>query len=357
MEKMAEDWPVVKKRWEAWWQGNLYDRPPLVVTAPLEGVSRQSDPEVDPPVDPETQYTDTGYIIRRELERTRTTYYGGDALPYLYSGWVTGNTLLFGCRPHFEKDTLWIEPAPVGADGYPVFDGWRDSPWWRWQQASTAAIAQASQGRYYMASRWGNHAGDTLEVLRGPQQFLLDFADNPGWVRWAVNTVSDVLIEVFGELRRLSSPDVIGLEGSMTDLGVWSPGKTEHFECDMSCSISDDHFRELILPPLVETMRTVDYSIYHLDGTNALHHLDTLLSIPELHAIQWWPSPGDMEIMQWIPVIEQIRSRGKSVYVQMTPEEVLPLLGETGPEGLCIQTGCRSESDARSLVDSVASLY
>ena len=51
MEKMAEDWPVVKKRWAAWWQGDLYDRPPLVVTAPLEGVSRQSGAAAAIPLD------------------------------------------------------------------------------------------------------------------------------------------------------------------------------------------------------------------------------------------------------------------------------------------------------------------
>jgi hypothetical protein len=209
-----------------------------------------------------------------------------------------------------------------------------------------------------MASRWGNHAGDTVEVVRGPERFLLDFALNPDWVRWAVRTVSDILIEVFAELRRLSSPDVVGVEGSMTDLLVWSPGKTEHFECDMSCAISDDAFRELILPPLIDTMRTVDYRIYHLDGTNALHHLDTLLAVPELHAIQWVPSPGDEEIMQWVPLIKRIQSRGKSVLVQVTPQEVRPLLREVRPEGLCMHVApLDTEGQARELVDQVSSLH
>ena len=38
IEEIVEDWPTVKKRWEAWWQREIRDRVPVQVTAPRDGI-------------------------------------------------------------------------------------------------------------------------------------------------------------------------------------------------------------------------------------------------------------------------------------------------------------------------------
>ena len=66
---IKEDWDDVKKRWEAWWNFDLYDRPLLMVTA------GKKDPVLSPELedfkyellDPERKYTDTGYMINKTL--------------------------------------------------------------------------------------------------------------------------------------------------------------------------------------------------------------------------------------------------------------------------------------------------
>ena len=353
IDQIVEDWPTIKKRWEAWWQCELYDRVLLQVTAPRQGVAPRPDPEVAL----ETQWTDVNYMIRRTLEGIRTTYYGGEALPMFSHSWSAGHALYFGCKPHFAKDTVWVDPAPVGKDGYPSFEGWRDSPWWRWMRDCTDAAARACKGRYFPRPMWGNHAGDNLALVRGPETLLMDIALNPEWVKWAMKTASDIQIEAFAEVRRLISPEVSGVEGSINYGRAWSPLQTLAFDCDVSCMVSNEAFRELFLPPLVETMHTVDHRIYHLDGPGAIHHLDALLALPELHAIQWVPGAGRRQIMQWVPLIRRIQSKGKGVQVFASPDEVEPLLREVKPEGLLINTRCETEGEARRLVDHVTSLY
>lgn len=215
----------------------------------------------------------------------------------------------------------------------------------------TAKFAQACKGRYFVLPFWGNHAGDTLAVVRGPQSFYMDIALNPGWVKSAVKIVSDIQIELYEELSKLMSPEITGVEGSLNYVGCWSPTKTLAFDCDISYSISPEAFKELFLPPLIETMHTVDHRIYHLDGAGALRHLNTLLDIPELHAIQWVPGAGDAGgIMQWIPLIRRIQSKGKGIVVYVGAEEVEPLLKQVKHEGLCIVTSCRAEKEARKLI-------
>ena len=100
----------------------------------------------------------------------------------------------------------------------------------------------------------------------------------------------------------------------------------------------------------------VDHRIYHLDGPGALHHLDALLALRELHAIQWVPGAGNEEIMQWIPLIKRIQKRGKSVQVVCEPEEVVPLIREVDRKGLCVWTRCRTEAMARDLLRQLSSL-
>jgi hypothetical protein len=353
IETIVEDWPQVKKRWEAWWQFGLYDRPLISVTTPKTGVVRQPPEEVTP----EVQWTDAHFMVRRELANVAATYYGGEALPAFRHLWSVGHALYFGCQPHFARDTVWVDRAPVGPNGYPSFEGWQESPWWAWMQEATKIAVQGSQGEYFIMPMWGNHAGDNLALVLDPQRLYLEIADNPAWVKWAIKQVSDSEIQAFERLWQLVDPQDVGIEGSFNYVSCWSPKRTLAFDCDVSCMVSSRTFRQIFLPPLLETMHTVDHRIYNLDGTVALHHLDLLLGLPELHAIQWVPGAGHDDIFQWIPLIQKIQSHGKSLAIYMAPEQVEAVLRQIRPEGIFIGTSCATESDAKALIERVAKMY
>jgi hypothetical protein len=293
-------------------------------------------------------------MIQRTLEVNRTTFFGGEALPVFNHNWSAGHTLYLGCQPHFAPDTVWVDPAPLAEDGYPRFDdSWRASPWWAWMLETTRRAAHASRGRYFMQSLWGNGAGDTLALVRGTQNLLFDVATHPAWVKSAVQRISDIQIESVGVIWEIMGPGKLGVAGSLNYVGCWSPGRTSGLDCDFSCMISPEAFKQLFLPPLIETMHTVDHRIYHLDGPGAIRHLDALLSLPDLHAIQWVPGAGQEAILQWVPLIQRVQKAGKSIAVQANPAEIGPLLQEVRPEGLFISTACRSEEEARSLLEQV----
>ena len=339
----------MKKRYKAWWANELYDRVLVQATAPRDKVK----PIPVEPSSPKVKWTDINYMIRKNLEGIRTTYYGGESLPLFSHNWSCGHELLLGCQPKFSWDTVWVDPVATVTE-HPELSFSRKNPWWKWMCHSTEAAAQASKGRYFIVPTWGNCAGDILASLRGTEQLLMDLELNPGWVRSAVKTVSDILIEIWEELWQIISPKVTGMEGSINDCGCWSPGKTLTLDCDFSYMISPKAFQNLFLPSLIEMMHTVDHRIYHLDG--ASQHLDTLLDIPELQAIEWVPGVGHEEIMQWVPLIKRVQSKGKSIQVFAKPEEIKPLLQEIQPEGLCVSTHCETEKDTRELLKSVARL-
>jgi len=355
-DAIKEDWETTKKRYTYWWANELYDRAVLLVTAPKAGVPPAA-AWPGGPVTVETPWTDADYMIWRLEERIRTTHFGGEAVPVFWHNWSVGHALLLGCEPKFAPNTIWTDPLPAGADGYPPIRFHREGRWWQWMREATLKAAQASRGPYFVMPFWGNNAGDNLSLVRGDMDLLVDIADNPGWVRQAAKQVSDILIESTNELWRLVDEKVTGVEGSANYCRIWSPGRTLGFDCDISCNVSPKQFEDLFLPPLIETMRTVDHRIYHLDGTVALHHLDVLLSVPEIHAIQWLPGAGhEATILDWVPLIRRIQRAGKAVQVFCGGREVAPLLNEVSARGLCICTGCGSEAEARELERLVAKL-
>ncbi len=355
IEEIIEDWDGVKQRFKAWWRQEIYDRPLLGVTAP-----RRQPGSVQPsPVIPgsqsaaevKAQWTDIDVMIRRQEQVLQHTFYGGEALPLFYHNWSAGQALYFGCTPHFTPDTVWVDPAPVDAQGYPILEGWEENPWWSWMQDCTLKASQASRGRWFVMPVWGNHAGDNLGLVRGAEKLLVDIATNRAWVKKTIKQLSDIQLKAFACLWELVDPAIVGVEGSNNYVSCWSPGRTMAFDCDLSCMLSPRDFRELFLPPLLETMHTVEQRIYHLDGTVALQHLPTLLSLPELHAIQWVPGAGREEIAQWIPLIQQVQAAGKSIAIYVQPEEIPSLLRECKPEGLFINTTCASEDEARRVIE------
>ena len=125
-----------------------------------------------------------------------------------------------------------------------------------------------------------------------------DFVTAPELGRLFGRTLANQLRELGGPILELGAEEYakLGVEGSLNCVGCWSPGRTMGLDCDFSCMISPRDFQEIFLPPLLETMATVDHRIYHLDGPGAIPHLERLLSIPELQTIQWVPGAGSEAI-------------------------------------------------------------
>jgi hypothetical protein len=69
----------------------------------------------------------------------------------------------------------------------------------------------------------------------------------------------------------------------------------------------------VFLPGIVRECRFYERSIYHLDGPGALRHLESILSIPELNALQWVPGAGRENFSQWVQVYRQVQAAGKGI--------------------------------------------
>ena len=148
------------------------------------------------------------------------------------------------------------------------------------------------------------------------------------------------------------------LPGSTNYASIWHPGKWYPLCNDFSCMISNEMFKEFFIDELIEEMRYLDANIYHLDGVNALHHLDTLLDIPELGGIQSVPGAGNPHGSYWIPMLKKIQKVGKVIQHFIPAAEIDVHLENLEPEGIIYYIyDCQSEQDARDIMKKVEKSY
>jgi len=132
------------------------------------------------------------------------------------------------------------------------------------------------------------------------------------------------------------------LKGYFTDL-----------QSDSSCLISPKDFNELILPSIEQQTEWIGRTMYHLDGPDAIRHLDSLLSLPKLSGIQWIPGAGSPPMSEWIPLLKRIQKAGKLQHLICQKGEVRKLLRELEPEGILLDTICGSMKEAIQLISEV----
>ena len=193
-----------------------------------------------------------------------------------------------------------------------------------------------------------SHGGDTLAALRGTEQLLLDCAERPAQVRDAEEYLMDMWFDFYDR----SYAEVQGAAlGSTCWMGIWAPGKTYTVSNDFSYSISTAMYADLFLPAIVRQMEFLDYSIYHVDGVEAFRHVEVLCQQPCLQAIQILPGAGQPSPLHSLDLLKEVQRAGKNLHISIPPEEVKPALDLLSARGLYIATWCRTESDARRLLE------
>ena len=112
-------------------------------------------------------------------------------------------------------------------------------------------------------------------------------------------------------------------------------------------------YEELVVGELLEELDFLDESIYHLDGPDALKHLDRLLAIDKLKGIQWVYGAGQPTASHWIPVLKKIQDAGKMIQIDVVPEELDIMLENLKPEGVMYTINARTEEEGRALMKKV----
>ena len=93
------------------------------------------------------------------------------------------------------------------------------------------------------------------------------------------------------------------------------------------------------------------HNVFHVDGKGVARHLDDILELEGIQAIQWVQGVGDdLPIMQWIPLIQRAQAAGKSVVVDLTLDEFEPFLSAVRPQGIMLCLATEDEDTERGVL-------
>jgi hypothetical protein len=348
------DWETAKRHFIDWWRrdGLILWGSPLPRAVPQEPVA---DPGKAPDIT--FYYTQPEWKALWNHHRLAQYTYPGDRLPIAETDVGPGSVALYlGGEARLAEDTVWYLPTidPADPEGHPSLRFDPDSRWWRITEATLRECAALACGKYLVGCPDLIENIDIVAALRDPQRLLIDMVDRPEWVLQKVDEVNRAFFEIYDRVY-----NIIRLEdGSSTfgAFGLWGPGKVAKVQCDTSAMFSPPMFERFVVPALTEQCAWLDYSLFHLDGHQCICHLDLLLDIEPLDAIEWTPDPqvptgGNPA---WYPMYRKILAAGKSVQaIGVHPEEVIPLLDAVGGKGIFIMTDFTDDAQAEALLKAV----
>jgi len=347
-----QDFEQSKKRLEAWWQCEVIDRPVIQVIAKQKNVIPVSKWNVWSTA----HFLDNPEYVIDEFEKYCTeTYFGGEAIPNLWINIGPGIIGAYlGAEPKIAEDTVWFEPLKEWDKIEKRIEFDSENIWWKKTCKMTSVSTQRGIGKFFTALTDLGGSLDILASLRGTQELLFDLVDSPEQIKKISKKINELWFRYYLELYNIMK-DV--QEGTITWMGIWAPKRWYPLQCDFSAMLSPKMFEEFVLPGIEEQCKWLDYSVYHLDGPGQLPHLDMLLEIKDLNAIQWVPGAGSEPTIspRWFPYYKKILSKGKGlVLVEVKPEEVETLINELGPKGILIQTNCDTQEQAEQLLKQVS---
>ncbi|MDI6447432.1 hypothetical protein [Anaerobaca lacustris] len=325
--EFCEDFPRIAQRFEAWWHQAVVDRPVFMAEANT-GPDRPITRRLELMHEPDAWFHEKILDIQ-QMHRV------GEMLPRIrvdFGPVLLG--VLLGGRREVRSDTSWthafIDDDWSNAPDWTIPD---DHPDWRLLRELSQRVARDAAGRYLVCTPDLGAAADVLLNLRGSAQLCLDVVTRPDTVKAAVDAIYASWQKAFASLYATSLEHGAGL---IHWLGLWSNRPYGVPACDFNALIGPDHFRELFLPEIAREAATAGRAVFHLDGPDAARHIETLLEVPEIQAIQFTPGAGSPSALAWLDMLRRIQGKGRSLLIFCPAEEVLTLAELLRPDGLAI---------------------
>jgi hypothetical protein len=337
------DWEKRIARTDAFWDREIIDRAVVEITVPKDRKLAPL-PDASGFSTIRDRWISAHYVAESAVAWTANLEYYGDALPVAWPN--LGPDLIsafLGGELEFAETTSWSAPVVREWSDADRIAFSEDNFYYRKTLELTDALLDAGRGRFYTGLTDFHTGGDGIAALRGPEKLNYDLIENPDKVKALREKVDRIYMGIFDSFHER-------LVSARQPVTTWAPivstRKWGIVSNDFSCMISKEMYDDVFLPGIIDECRFLDASLYHLDGPGALRHLDSILAIDELNAIQWVPGEGNGSASDWIHLYRRIQDAGKGLQIFLSADEIDLFMENLRPEGLWL--GVHGVEDAKT---------
>lgn len=165
---------------------------------------------------------------------------------------------------------------------------------------------------------------DVAATFRGSENLLMDLYDCPEEVARLNEEIQKAWYEAYEDFMQVLKPQKYNTNWA----GLLSDAPSYVIQCDFSYMIGNPMFKEFVLETLRTDTKRLTNTIYHLDGVGELNHLEDILTLKDLNAVQWVFGDGKPPAECWLDVYRRIVQAGKQIQITGTPESYLKVIAE-----------------------------
>lgn len=330
----------------AWYHGEVIDRPPVRFSAHNAFVEEAA--AAYPSANLKDRWFDAEFQVDTYLNAIAGRTFHAETFPVFWPNLGPEvYAAFYGAPLHYGDVTSWSTP---------VVKNWADISRLRLDMANeyfckleelTRIALEKCRGRALVGYTDLHPGVDCAAAWRDPQQLCMDLYDAPEQVQQLIELAIADFERIYSHFDNMLKA---AGQLSVSWMGIPSFGRMHIPSCDFSAMISGDFFEEFCLPVLQREVKTMTHNIFHVDGKNVARHLDQILSVPEVHAIQWVQGMGDdYPILQWIPLIKEIQAK-RPVIVDLQKHELEPFIEQMKPEGIFLWIATASEEEELAII-------
>ncbi len=334
----------VMANWDCFWRERGLDRPMIMCRVP------RGEP-LSPPPAGDLVDGDIDACINASLAWLRSFHWMGDAIPACMPQLGPDHfAALLGSRIEVHPDsraTVWMHPCVKDWDDFDVRVRW-ESPWWERTVVLLERYRARCEGICLVSPPNLQGGLDCLAALRGVESLALDLALHPEKVKRALDAVNTCFVQVKQRLAELCDVDQVG---SVNRHLFYHRAQVGIPQCDVSCLIGPDDFKEFGLPSIRFEASQFAESEYHLDGPDAIRHLEAIAGVDEISVIQWQPGFKDMD-RDWTELYRRIDALGKGTYLFSRQDRLHERWRENRNRMLCCELKVTDLEEALSVFDA-----
>lgn len=336
---------TVLKRYKAFWQKDMYDRPPIRIRFPVAGEGEEEWTVAAQSPESYFAYWDSIFRQRAILEDDDVPSATVDLGPAFMAG-------VMGCPVQFGNGTSWSEHT---------LQDWNDlhrlrelplderNPWVKRLQDMIQYFAEQSKGKCAVGVAMLTGPGDIMTALRGPTQACLDFYMYPEESKMLAQICTDAWISVSQRQMDLI-PQIDG--GYCDNYDIWTPGRSQYFADDISTLVSPETYREFLFPYDCQIAASLEWPWLHVHSAE-VRLAPEFVKVPGLKAIQVVnDGMAGPTLKETLPILKLIQQNHVLLLRKYTMEDLEEVLPELSPRGLYIDTQCESLDEAQEILNN-----